>query len=410
MGRGISTALAVIIAGCTLGAASAGATEVSSTPLAALPNAAQKLTAYGGYVVFSQRDPDGKWSLMSWHAGSIKALDVPARSIPFDAEAGPGARGTPTVVFSKCAKDPPPARDDGGAVAVLEAEWSRSVGCRVYELSLPAGVPKLVAGIRPPRGASDATPAIWNGDIAFARHVGGLRSTRIYLWHHSTGALTQLGGGPTSCPITNSSSPEPACSKEERVASTWVESISLDPAGVTYEWFATIPRKPVGAFLEPEIRLDPLADGRQDAPTKSISSNFFRGTCGGGTNRSPNMAGGVVLYDITIFECEHGPNALFNRLDWYLSVNQNREATPSGRGVIVALAWDRGTAYWIRDVLPPEANCQAERSCEQLDRQTEDECEPGFAACGPLVFEGVRGCAPEEGTCTLMRATDLKPR
>jgi hypothetical protein len=408
MGRGISTALAVIIAGCTLGAASAGATGVSSTPLAALPSAAQKLTAYDGYVVFSQRDTDGSWSLMSWHAGSIKGFDVPARSIPFDAEAGPGANGAPTVVFSKCAEDPPPARDDdGAAAAALEAEWSRSVGCRIYELSLPAGVPRPVAGIRPPKGASDATPAIWNGDIAFARHVSGLRSTRIYLWHHSTGALTQLGGGPASCPIANSSSPEPACSKEERVASTWVESISLDPAGATYEWFATIPGKAAGAFLEPEIRLDPLADGRQDAPTKAISTNFFRGTCGGGTVHSPNMVGDEVLYDTTIFECEHGPNALFNRLNWYLGENRTGEASPSGRGVVVALAWDRRTAYWIRDVPPPEASCQAGRSCEQLEGAA---CEAGFAACGPLVFERVGGCAPDEGTCTLMRATDLKRR
>jgi hypothetical protein len=178
----VALAMATVVVLCGAQAASASpqtlasmsSTSVAGTPLAALPNAAQKLTAYDGYVVFSQLDSKDQWSLMVWHAGSIKPLPVPARSIPFDAEAGSMANGRPAVVFSKCTADPPfvhhlPEDEDP------TPEWSKAVGCRIYELPLPAGTPKLITNIHTP-GASDSTPAIWRGDIAFASRNDGSRS------------------------------------------------------------------------------------------------------------------------------------------------------------------------------------------------------------------------------------------
>src|SRR5271157_2265594 len=73
---------------------------LSAKPVAQLPNAALQLTAYGGYVVFSDLDAAGRWQLIAWHHGTTSTLAVPERSIPFDASAGPSANGRPTVVFS----------------------------------------------------------------------------------------------------------------------------------------------------------------------------------------------------------------------------------------------------------------------------------------------------------------------
>ena len=72
----------------------------ASTPLAPLPDAAQKLAAYDGYVVFSRYEAAAQdWHLMVWHEGSIRALPVSPRDMPFDASAGPDANDRPTVVY-----------------------------------------------------------------------------------------------------------------------------------------------------------------------------------------------------------------------------------------------------------------------------------------------------------------------
>ena len=112
----------------------------TSTPLAQLPNAAQRLTAYDGYVVFSQYEPSaGNWRLMVWHDGSIKALPVAARDMPFDADAGPGADGQAAIVYSLCTRDPPPlvAIELQSSEYVREPEWTKARGCRIYEARAP---------------------------------------------------------------------------------------------------------------------------------------------------------------------------------------------------------------------------------------------------------------------------------
>jgi hypothetical protein len=143
-----------LLGGSVSGAIAAG------TPLAQLPNAAQKLTAYDGYVVFSQYEPSARdWHLMVWHSGSIGPLPVPAQDPP-----------------------PPTANELQSSEYLREPVWTDARGCRIYELALPNGSPKLVKGIYK-SGASDSTPAIWDGDIAFARlgrrqRRSGLRGRR----------------------------------------------------------------------------------------------------------------------------------------------------------------------------------------------------------------------------------------
>jgi hypothetical protein len=189
--------MAVLICLCAFAPVAAKGAAISSTKVTELSNAAQKLAAYGGYVVFSQLDAQGRWALMSSEDGTITRLDAPARQIPFDAQVGPGSHGQPTVVFSKCKVDPPGVGGQTGQRRITE--WWRGVGCQIYDLVLPGGSAKPIHGIRPPRGFSDTTPAIWDGNVAFARHGSGSRSTHLYVWHQADGATNQVGGGPNSC-------------------------------------------------------------------------------------------------------------------------------------------------------------------------------------------------------------------
>ncbi len=80
--------------------------QAADTVLAPAANTAG-ITAYGGHVVLSRRDPStNRWALVRWHAGVVDVLPVPERSVPFDADAGTDAQGQPVVVYSRCSQDP----------------------------------------------------------------------------------------------------------------------------------------------------------------------------------------------------------------------------------------------------------------------------------------------------------------
>jgi hypothetical protein len=384
-----ATAAVAMLIGPSVG----NAGVVNSVPLAAVPRAAHKLTAYGGYVVFSQLDATGKWRLKIWHAGSITTLPVGQRQLPFDAEAGPGPDGRPAVVYSKCEKDPSLSRSPESEEKA--PDWAKATGCRIYELSLAHGRPGLVKGIYSPN-ASDSTPAIWRGDIAFARRRSGSSFTNIYIWHHLDRHLFRLGGGPSSCPAgTGPSFGVEFCNKPVSGLSTWVNGISLGPNAVAFEWILSIPETRFGFLAEPEIRVDPLMAGRQSASGQVVSFVLVKGTCGGGEGLSPSVVGNTVLYAVTFGDCQRGPEELFSRFASYSSeTRRERIAAPLQRGLVAAVAQDGNSTYWIKDTLLEDSEPHA--------------CRPGNSACGGSVFSKDGDCDPAHGNCTLMRTDGLK--
>ena len=365
----------------------------SVVALTPLPAAAQRLTAYGGYVVFSQRSGQDRWSLMAWHDGSVSPLPVPARAIPFDAEAGPGPAGTPVVVFSKCARDPR-ERPGPGPKRPADVEWQTGFACRIYELSLQGGAPRRVAALRPPAGASDSTPAIWRGEIAFARYV---RSGPPQLLLAGAGMpLRRLGGGPASCPAPSTVPEAPLCARRQRLGRRRIAGISLGPSAAAYEWVADVPGAVVGPLADPEIRVDPLRDRRQVAPTKLVAMAFASGACGAESSVSPNAAGARVLYLTTRFTCEPGPERLTSTFHLRLPGRPGTSSGTGGHRLALALASDRGTAYWIGDVPQPQPQAEGGAGCPQ-----QSVC----SSAAPLAEPA--GCEAQEGTCTLMRTSGL---
>jgi hypothetical protein len=395
LGRGRVVGLAVVATASlsALGAATTSrAAVVRSVALHQLPDVAHKLSAYRGYVVFSQLTAVDEWHLILWHAGSTTTLPVGRRQLPFDAEVGPAADGRPALVYSECAKDPASTESEQREYA--PPNWSESAGCRIYQLGLPHGRPVLVKGIYSP-GASDSTPAIWNGDIAFARHRPGSTTASIYLWHHTDRHVVRLGGGPASCPANSDIQGMPLCEKPVPGLFSWVDGMSLGSAGLAYEWVLQIPRKGAGPFAEPELRLDPLRSGRQSGSGRLISTGFVSGTCGGVEGVSPSEVGNNVLYALTFGDCATGEEELFSRFASYSGETlTSRTAAPLDRGLVVAVAQDHGTTYWIKDVL-------------REDRGPE-ECNPGTSACGGGVFFRHADCDPYHGSCTLMRTDGLR--
>jgi hypothetical protein len=376
-----------LLGGSVSGAVAAG------TPLAQLPNAAQKLTAYDGYVVFSQYEATARdWRLMVWYGGSIRALPVPARDMPFDANAGPATNGQPALVYSRCAQDPPTptANDLLSSEYLREPVWTDARGCRIYELALPNGSPRLVKGIYK-LGASDSTPAIWEGDIAFARLTAGSRDAKVYLWHHSTRRLTALGAGPGPCKAHFF---EQQCEAHPRTPpSAWVGGMSLDGSALGYEWIVENGGLGFGEGADPEIRVDPLRAGRQSAPGLVAATSFVSGACGYAESSSPSVFGSSLLFDTNGGGCESGPEEILSSFKSYSATTRTWRAARFSQGLVVAIAEDRGTTYWIRHDLK--------------EFGPNDECTPGLSACSGEAFTEAQDCSPAHGTCTLIQTNDL---
>jgi hypothetical protein len=394
-----------------LSASTAGAAAPTTRSLAVLPHAAQKLTAYGGYVVFSQYEPAAQeWHLMAWHGGSITPLAVPARRVPFDANAGPAASGRPAVVYSRCAHEPS-EHSPGG--------WALARGCRIYELALPGGSPALVNAIGAP-GASDSTPAIWNGDIAFGRISGRSHSARIYLWRHSDDRLVRLGAGPgPTClpgkPPTHGTSPPqlppglpvpgdvdqgPCETNAGGHVSAWAAGMSLGSAALAFEWFSESKLPAFGEGSEPQIRIDPLRGGRQSAAGRVAETSFVSGTCGAVGGSSPSADGNGVLYRRSDYAiCAPGGQTTFTSFVSYNpEFNAWRTAHAPG-GLIAAVAQDGSTTYWISDVPAQRPLGAGGRGCG-VSTSANFVCDP--------TAEGIASdCDPKDGACTLMRTTGL---
>jgi hypothetical protein len=360
---------------------------VSGRPIAQLPNAALQLTSYGGYVIVSELAATGRWHLMAWHHGSTSTLALPERTIPFDASAGPSANGAPAVVFSKCTHEPP-ARPASPEIQAEPPNWSRAAGCHIYELALPNGTPTLVRRLYA-ASASDSTPAIWRGDIAFARIRSGSRVPSLYVWDHANGRLRRVGGGPSACPALSAVFEGSFCKRPHAHLSAWVEGMSLDSDALAYQWI--LPQDDENPFGAPvaEIRIDPIRDGRQTAPSQNVYYSIPGGACNGEQGGSPDAVGGSVLYIWHSSVCAN-PGKPVSALGSYAIATRRYSDARVSPGVAVAVAQDHGTTYWIRDTWNEEERlCRSgPRTCVAEDTYAET-------------------CAPAHSTCTLMQTNNL---
>ncbi|HEU4975049.1 MAG TPA: hypothetical protein VFT50_08155 [Baekduia sp.] len=206
-----SAAALIVLAAAT--ASSVGSASAATVAVGPVGQTGQ-LSAWGGHVVFSQRDPaTSRWRLMDASAVGIRALPVPAQATPITADAGPDAHGRPAAVFTRCS---------GTGAANT---------CRIHELSLARAhaKPHLVGALARP-GYSDGAPSIWKGRIAFGRVLTGVPGTRIaalYVQRRpGARALLRLGRGTV-----------PQCGAVPCGRIAQPEQLDLGPSGLAVTWF-----------------------------------------------------------------------------------------------------------------------------------------------------------------------------
>ena len=267
----------------------AGGAGASERVLAPVGNDSA-LSAYGGWVVWSEFTASGRWALTGWHDGRTLRLPVATREVPFDADVGPDLHGTPVITYSRCDQEPL-----GGSGFVSPnglPVWSQAGGCRIYELNPATGRTRRLH-VPGERGDSDTTPSRWRGSLAFARTRDNAQESRVLIWSLRSGRLRQLRRGdfPRGCGSTA------GCSANDPVGA--VQQLDLGARVAAFLWQVQAPAVS-GVGPGWELFSDTLSDGRRALLASGASS----GTCGAGHPVSPNADGLNVWFDSVVFECD----------------------------------------------------------------------------------------------------------
>jgi hypothetical protein len=295
---------------------------------------AVRLSAYNGWVVFSEPTGTGAWTLKTWHDGVIADVGVAGSDGPFDVNVGPDPSGLPTAVYSRCAGSPkadaPPA------------------DCDVFAVGLGGGAERRL-GVSTSRD-SEFAPAIWRDLLAFGRLSPRQRKADIFLARPGK-KLRRLGPG------TLPSCAQASCRR--RPSKAWPRVMDVGPRAVAYRWILS----GGAAFLGygEELRIARLDGSR----ARLAQSGWSSGGCEGSRVFSPNVSDTSVLYGYWASACGDGPHS-FQRFN--VTTGRRFQAAAPGPGVLLSVAQDASDIYWLRgdfirgECGMPDSPCELIRS------------------------------------------------
>jgi hypothetical protein len=352
--------VAAIVLVAVLGALEASA-HAAGTPIAQVP-AATPLSGGEGWLVWSAPVPGG-YALMGYHDGRVERLPVPLRSQPFDAAVGTSASRGPVVTFSRCTRVPrlvPVGAGDGSGGELVEPETA--VGCRIRVLDLTSEREEAPP-IPLPRGASDTSPSMYNGTVAFARHAPA---------HGDVWQVMRWSPGRPRRVVTLPHGRVPTCPELphgcKRPAHATIAALSSDGAIVTFLWELPFGAEGIVGEGAWELRVD-----RVDGSASALAAGGF----GHEACTAPTMGSHELEYIWPEPPIADAREALFPELyafscfQGFASVLGSHGAAP-GRGglgkleaVALAVTRDEGSLYGI---VPPPAesdnpSCSSAKPC-----------------------------------------------
>jgi len=256
---------------------------VTATPLATVADDTP-IAAYGGWVAWSEKGPDGLYRIVTFHDGVKETLShIAPRTVPFDLDLGPGAVERPVITFSRCVVE----RD----ITAMEP-WSKARSCRLRQVALPGGGESGVPV--PGRGsASDSTPSRWGYRVAFQRRAKGADVSQIKLYDMEHRRMKTLphGSVPHGCPYSTGC-PHPRYAGE-------TGELDLGARELAYTWRVTSPLV-TGVGFAWEVRVVPTGTGRP----LLAGDGYVSGACGGRAPHSPQATPGGILFVSLQFFCE----------------------------------------------------------------------------------------------------------
>lgn len=137
------------------------------------------MSAYGGGLLFSVRDAQtGRYRL--WYTEPLRPPaplpGIAPRSVPFDADLGPGLNGRFLAVYSRCTREPTfDVLNTNGS----PPDYTTGRGCDIYQYDFTAKRETKLRNASSPR-ASEVLPAVWKTRVAFARVYDGGSKSYLY--------------------------------------------------------------------------------------------------------------------------------------------------------------------------------------------------------------------------------------
>jgi hypothetical protein len=363
----------LLVTGCVAGALGAtsppgvgttgttGATgPVAAGPVVASLDANVPIAAGGGWIVWSVPIVGG-YGLYGSHDGVTAPLPVAPRPQPFDASVGTSATGTPVVTFSRCQTTPTRPPIGLGSIAPLTGS-----GCRIHVFNLGTRKENMPA-IPHPTGTSDTTPAIWHGQIAFARedprHHQAVQ--QVLLWKPGHRRLESLPHGAVpACPERQ------GCAGQPRSGS--VEGLAYDGKLVSFLWEPDA----TGVFGDAgwEVRADSVATGR----SRLVGSGVAGEVCMGGPDENapspPVLTGDTVRFDSLQADCY-----IFGSTLWQINLGSSGDGIyGTVPGIVLGLAADGSALYALEAPTPSDETnptCTVAAPC-QIQQITPPDSQP----------------------------------
>ena len=357
------TILAMTLA-CIAGGTDASPATATSLPLAIAPLAADvPISAGSGWLIWSVPAAAGDWALEAYHDGALTAIRVASRPQPFDVNVGTDAHGSPVATFSRCTRTPKMesvGTEVTGGTEPAGGSMLRSrsgVGCRlrVYELSSNH---ESALPIPRPAGASDTTPSMWRGNVAFARIApahGGI--SQIMLWsprHPYTLRVLPGGAIPPDCAGKIRCHGEPVYRE--------VQALDLDADVVTFTWAIKAPTEiGHGGW---EVRVDDLADARGNL----AASGFIAEACMGGGIELERLEAPIAVGDGALFSEFRRSRCYEEHVSMLYDFHAGAQRASSGLlpGNVLGLAKDGNTLYALAAPTPEfstDPSCSSTAPC-----------------------------------------------
>jgi len=329
--------------------------EAESLPMAiATVQAETPISAGGGWLVWSV-PVTGGWGLEAYHGGAVQSVPVRPRPQPFDVSVGTNSRGMAVAAFSRCTTTPRMlGTGEGGETGGMLLTPRSGAGCRIHVLELATGRESAVP-IPHPSGASDTTPSMWHGSVAFARKAPGHREVwqvMLYSPHHP-GRLSTLrhGAVPTHCPS--------GCAGQTIRGE--VQALDFDGQVVAFVWSLEAPG--VIGEMTWEQRVDELSSGHSGLAGTPILTESCTGSSGVEEEwpGPPFLTGGAAFFStLERGDCYKKYGTAVVRLSGsVLTVGEIREP-------VISMARDGAAAYALVAPVPtqeqePTCPCTLER-------------------------------------------------
>jgi hypothetical protein len=316
--------LAALLAALLLAAPAAAQDVVKldrSTPIA----------AYGGRLLWSAFDPATQtYGLVTSAGGPTSAVPVARRSVPFDADLGPGRGGGVVAVYSRCATEATASGSFGPSL------YGKGRGCDLYLFDFATGHETKLANASAP-DASEFWPTIWKGTLAFARTYDNKRDFPYIYTRPLTGnakSIRQPGGPRSGCATCDDRLSRP---------------IALDLYGkrLAFAWQYV----GTGEGLDTDIRMDTIGGGHVRVAHQG----------GGGLTQVepgwPAFESGRLYWSIGCFGDPGGCPGRFGLRRYRISTDEIQSAP--GPASVLSHDRDQGTT-WILDDAQPGTVCMGD--------------------------------------------------